>query len=462
MDNKELCLKFAYSDSEEDVINILKKENLWEDKSVWHLFGNKENNYGEIGNQMSRADGAIIEKIINSVDAILMAECVKNNIIPESAEAPQSIKEAQIKFFNIEEGKLYNLTARERTKLADNIIVVATGSKTNPTYSIIDKGEGQTPIKMPSTLLSLGESNKLKIPFVQGKFNMGGTGVFRFCGKQNIQLIISKRHPDVAKYDDDPSKGEWGLTIIRRENPSKYIRSSTFKYLAPGGKILSFVSDNLLLLPGEYPIAYAKPLEWGTYIKLYEYQISGGLGTIITLNFLYRLSLLLPQIALPIRLYERRKNYSANTYETTLSGLDVRLEEDKSNNLEDNFPTTGPLTVQDQKMKYSIFAFKKGKSENYMKNEGIIFVINGQTHGHLTKSFFNRNNVGLGYLADSILVILDCTEFDGRAREDLFRNDRETLINCALRFEIEGELEDLLKNHKGLKILKEKRRREEI
>ena len=186
---------------------------------------------------------------------------------------------------------------------------------------------------MPSTLLSLGESNKLKIPFVQGKFNMGGTGVFRFCGKQNIQLIISKRHPDVAKYDDDPSKGEWGLTIIRRENPSKYIRSSTFKYLAPGGKILSFVSDNLLLLPGEYPIAYAKPLEWGTYIKLYEYQISGGLGTIITLNFLYRLSLLLPQIALPIRLYERRKNYSANTYETTLSGLDVRLEEDKSNNL---------------------------------------------------------------------------------------------------------------------------------
>jgi hypothetical protein len=459
---KKLCLNLACSDTEEEVEKILISVGLWENNDVWQLFGNKENNYGEIGNQMSRADGAIVEKIINSVDAILMAECLKNKINPDGSQAPQSIRDAQIQFFNIEEGKLSNLTARERTRLAENIMVVATGSKINPTYSIIDRGEGQTPIKMPSTLLSLGESNKLKIPFVQGKFNMGGTGVFRFCGKQNLQLILSKRNPEIAKNENDPSKNNWGFTVIRRENPNKQVRSSTYKYLAPEGKILSFEADSLPLIPADYPIAYEKPLEWGTYIKLFEYQISGGLGTIITLNFLYRLSLLLPQVALPIRLYERRKNYSANSYETTLSGLDVRLEEDKSKNLEDNFPTTGSMNIRGQKIKYSIFVFKKGKSETYMKGEGIIFVINGQTHGHLSQAFFNRNKVGLGYLADSILVILDCTDFDGRAREDLFKNDRETLISCDLRFEIEKELEDLLKNHQGLKELKERRKREEI
>ena len=67
--------------------------------------------------------------------------------------------------------------------------MIATGQKSKPCYSILDTGEGQTPEKMPETLLSLGKSNKLRIPFVQGKFNMGGTGVLQFCGEKNIQLI---------------------------------------------------------------------------------------------------------------------------------------------------------------------------------------------------------------------------------------------------------------------------------
>jgi|SRR6516164_1026093 hypothetical protein len=40
-------------------------------------------------------------------------------------------------------------------------------------FTVSDNGEGQTPDKMPYTLLSLDRSNKLRVPFVQGKFNMG-------------------------------------------------------------------------------------------------------------------------------------------------------------------------------------------------------------------------------------------------------------------------------------------------
>jgi hypothetical protein len=58
-----------------------------------------------------------------------------------------------------------------------------------------NNGEGQTPEKMPDTLLSLNKSKKLRIPFVQGKFNMGGTGALKFCGKEAIQFILSKRDP---------------------------------------------------------------------------------------------------------------------------------------------------------------------------------------------------------------------------------------------------------------------------
>jgi hypothetical protein len=462
MQLKDLCLALVNCETEEEVIKILKKEKYWDNPDNWQFFGADENNYSIIGNQQSKPEAAIVEKIINSVDAMLMGESMKRGIKPDSIKAPKSIREALIEFFQIDDGKLTNISAKERSKLADNICFVATGQKKNPTYAIIDKGEGQTPAKLHDTILSLRKSNKLRIPFVQGKFNMGGTGVFRFCGETNIQLIVSRRNPEVAKYEGDPTKDFWGFTIIRREDPSHGVRSSNYKYLAPSKMILFFPAGELPILPGEYPNAYGNPFSSGTYIKLFEYKIGPGLRTNILFDLYNKLSLLMSHIALPVKLFERRDGYKADNYEAILSGLSVRIDEDKSENIEENFPTSGTLTVSGQKMKYSIYVFKKGKHEKYTKDEGIIFTINGQTHGYLSKSFYNRKGVGLGYLADSILLILDCSEIEGRAREDLFMNSRDRLSTCPLKSEIENSLEELLKNHQGLRNLKDKRRREEI
>ena len=98
----------------------------------------------------------------------------------------------------------------------------------------------------------------------------------------------------------------------------------------------------------------------------------------------------MPNIALPIRLYERREGYSGHTFETTLSGLSVRLEEDRRENLEPGYPSSHPFVCLGQKMQVQIFAFKPGQSSNYRRNEGVIFTINGQTHAHLPSTFFQR------------------------------------------------------------------------
>ena len=459
---KELCVKLAKAESEDEVITLLKKEGYWDNPDVWKNFGDNENNFATIGNQQSRPEAAIVEKLINSVDAVLMAECLSRHIDPAGEKSPQSISEALEKFFKIPEGKLTNISANARTELADRIFFVATGAKSNPCYSIIDKGEGQTPNKMKETLLSIGKSNKLRIPFVQGKFNMGGTGVFQFCGKNNLQLIISRRHPEVAKYETDDSKDQWGFTIVRREDPSKGVKSSVYRYLAPSNKILSFTSDGIPILPGEGTVSYKNNLNYGTFIKLYEYQMT-GLKKHIRLSLFYRLSLLMPEVAFPIRFYERR-DYTDESREVTLSGLMVRLEEDRRENLEEEFknPPSSTLTASGQRMKASIYVFKKDKETTFKNDEGIIFTINGQTHGALSKAFFSRNNVGMGYLANSILILLDCTEFDGRSREDLFMNSRDRLRSGNLKSEIELQLEDLVKNHPGLRMLKERRKREAI
>jgi len=459
---KDLCLCLAKADSESEVIQTLRKAGYWDDPNAWRFYGDNENNYATIGNQQSAPDAAKVEKIINSVDAVLMRECLRKGIDPEGQSAPCSLKRAQEDFFDIKNGILANVSTGRRFELAENIIVTATGEKKNPCYSIIDKGEGQTPLKMPITFLSLTKSNKIRIPFVQGKFNMGGTGALRFCGKQNLQLIISRRDPEIVKKEgDDGTSNYWGFTIVRREDPIGGMRSSTFRYLAPEGKILMFKADSLPLLPGEYPIAYKKPLEWGTFLKLYEYQLT-GLKAPVYFDLYYRLSVLLPNVALPVLLYERRKGYRSQSYHIVLSGLSVRLDEDKYENIEPGFPGSSTIKIEGQEMKIQIYVFKHDKKRHYSRDEGIIFTVNGQAHGFISKAFFARKSVGLSYLADSILIIADCSNFDRRTQEDLFMNSRDRLCAGDLKNEIEEEFQSLLKNHQGLRELKERRRREEI
>jgi hypothetical protein len=390
-----------------------------------------------------------------------MRECLRKGLDPEGNGAPTSLTEALEKFFGIRNGNLTNLTALERTKLANNIIVLATGQKSNPCYSIIDKGEGQTPARIPQTFLSLTASNKFRIPFVQGLFNMGGTGSFQFCGNNNLQLIISKRDPQIAAKEADETGDYWGFTIIRREDPKKGERSSTFTYLAPDGEILKFKAANLLLLPGDYPSAYERSIEWGSFIKLYEYQLT-GLKAPVFFDLYNRLSLLLPNLALPVLLCERRKGYQAKTYHTTLSGLSVRLEEDKRENLEPGFPSSSTIKVRGQEIKLQINTFKKEHKTHYAKDEGIVFTVGGQSRGFISKSFLTRKSVGMSYLADSILIIADCSTFSRRTVEDLFMNSRDRLRQGDLKSDIVKELEELIKNHSGLRELRARRRIEDI
>jgi len=461
-DIKKLCVNLAQAESEQGVIEVLKNVGLWDRESVWVDYDHNPNNFSTIGNQQSSPDTALVEKLINSVDAVLMRECQRRGIKPDGSEAPRSIQEALKDFFGVYDGKLSSIGASQRAKLAENILLVATGQRSNPCYSIIDFGEGQTPKRMPDTFLSLNKSNKLKIPFVQGKFNMGGTGALQFCSiKHNLQLIISRRDPQI-KQNDDETANKWGFTIIRREDPRGGMRSSSFKYLAPEGKILMFDAPTLPLLPGEYPEAYGNNFEHGTFIKLFEYQLK-GFKTTVKFDLYYRLSLLLPNVALPIKLYERRKDYIADSYHIVLSGLSVRLDEDKSENLEPNFPSSSEMKIMDQEMKVLLYAFKKGKRKTYTRNEGIIFVVNGQAHGFLPQTFFGRKSVGMDYLSDSILIVVDCSKFTQRTREDLFMNSRDRLRDgVPIRYEIEKQLEELIRNHPGLRALREQRRREEI
>ena len=467
---RQLCMDLLHADTEDEVINLLREHGYWDDPHAWRTFGNRPDNFSTIGNQSSNSDVALVEKLVNSVDAVLMGECASAGIAPNSSEAPGSISEAVAQFFYGDRSKgdtlghISNWSQQRRREMSNRITLAATGTRQNPSFTIVDNGEGQTPQSMPDTLLSLDKQNKVDVHFVQGKFNMGGTGALRFCGRHNLQLVISRRNPSILPSDpiEEPS-GQWGFTVVRREDPTDSKRVSTYTYLAPElDGVLHFNADSLPLFP-EADKAYHRETNWGTAVKLYEYKITGRSHILRGDGLLQRLDLLLPRIALPVRLHECR-GYGGHpgSFDTALNGLGVRLSDDRSENLEPGFPTSGAFTIRGEQMTAEVYAFKRGKADTYKGSEGIIFSVNGQTHGSLDRRFFVRRSVGMNRLEDSILVIVDCSRISGRNREDLFMNSRDRMEQGEFLTAIEHELESAIKNDQLLRALREQRRREDI
>ena len=254
------------------------------------------------------------------------ANAGKRGIDPKSAQAPRSIRDAVADFFD--DGKGGKIATGDvilewgQTKirrLAEETTLCATGIRPSTlNITVADKGEGQSAMRLPDTILSLSKSNKMYVPFVQGQFNQGGTGALRFCGEHNLQLVVSRRDPDLLDEGSDPNDQEWCFTVVRRERPAEGRKNSIYTYLAPvgvrerandrKGSVLSFPAESLGIFPNDEG-PYGKQAPYGTAIKMYDYRFMGDKSNILRgKSLLSRLNLLLPEIALPVRFFEYRTN----------------------------------------------------------------------------------------------------------------------------------------------------------
>jgi len=448
---KQLALDLVHSESEDQVVDVLKKVDLWDNEDNWKNFGRIDGNYGVIGGQQGNAVPALVEKVMNSVDSILIKECRKRGIEPRSTEAPETLAEAQNLFFGIRNGSLANLSEMERRELSRNIYLIGSGSDDRPSIAIIDKGEGQNPEMFEDTFLSLIKSQKNKIPFVQGQFGMGGTGVLRYSSdKHNLQLILSKRNDELSD-----STGSWGLTIVRRFRSKT--SNSVYKYLAPKNKILSFKTDKLLVIPP----STAKSIEWqnlkgGSYTKLYEYNFdgckhAGRVRSTFDLGLWERLNISLPDLALPFTIQDLR---SKERRTKVLNGLNVRLMEDKNELLEIP-PQSGTINMDGEVIPFSYFLFKKegkkSKRESYTPNkEGVVYLLNGQTQSIDDASWFRTQEVRFNNIYDSLFVQVDCSKTSRAWQEDFFLTNRTHSSGEKVKV-LRSMIADTLKNDPILK-----------
>jgi hypothetical protein len=500
---RDLCIGLLNAETEDEVIALLHKADYWEDPSVWRHYGDVENNWGQGGNQQSLAEAALVEKIVNAVDARLINECLERGIDPKGPDAPKNIREAVSRFFEGGSGDRISIGGfveewpdEKIREVAQGVTLCGTGTRPILNLTISDCGEGQTPRKLPMTIMSLNKSNKMYIPFVQGQFNQGGTGALRFCGKHNLQLVISRRNPKLLGPDPDEDDSNWGFTVVRRERPAGGRRNSIYTYLAPlgvgtahperKGDVLSFSAPSLKIYPDrESP--YGRETPYGSAIKLFDYKYLGERSNIIRgRSILSRLDLLLPEIALPIRMYEFRKRENGKylepgSRETSLSGLRRRLN--NTPNVESGFPIRIPFSPAGEQLYATVYAFKPagtarddGESEDgeanaklklggltrYRKREGVLFVRNGQTQGTLPKDFFRRDSLKLKPLADDILAFVECDKMNDDVREDLFMPSRDRLTDNDFKAELIDGLEQALRGDDALRKLRNQRQQERM
>lgn len=487
MTNEELCRALMSADSEAEVINLLAQCGYWENPEVWRYIGDNEANWSTIGNQQGDPIAALAEKFINAIDSVLMNLCYVEGVDPKSTGAPRSIREAVARFVekapNPEAdytGRVANWLDPQIRSFARQITLSATGAKGQPSLTIADIGEGQTPDGIPDTFMSLNKRNKMDIAFVQGKFNMGGTGALYFCGSKKLQLVVTRRNPALVNGDDRDR--EWGFTITRREPTGA--RSSVFTYLAPvgaeqsprAGEVLSFACDTMPLLPEaskEIRHAYVREVGYGSLIKLYEYDFSPKSNIVFTRKGLrQKIETSLPELALPVGIFECRGYGGAEggSYFTPARGTATRLEQEKSDE-QLEFPALGAvLNLNGADIIVKVYAFKRVPGRNkrdgfladYAQGLGVLYTINGQTHTQVRKEFFTRTAVSLDYLKDDLLVTVDCTGVDEITREDLFMNSRDRVRVTPLWIQLERMVEKFLNGNKVLRDLSNRRREETI
>ena len=156
MTNKELCRALMVADSEDSVVSILTHGGYWDDPQQWRYLGDTENNFGSIGNQQSTPVAALIEKLVNGIDARLLNACLERGMTPESRKAPHDMREAVAMFFEDWDGSperlpaeagLVRLWARDKLRVQADLLISQLRATHQPTGQVAPASQSRMPVK---------------------------------------------------------------------------------------------------------------------------------------------------------------------------------------------------------------------------------------------------------------------------------------------------------------------------
>jgi hypothetical protein len=416
------------------------------------------------------------------VDAVLMRHAFEKGIDPKSPQAPQTMYEAVRSLVNphLQGGKLSSLDPKDswlREFATKNLIIGITGAKRKadglPCYTFVDNGEGQHPDNFERTFLSLSAGNKKSIPFVQGKYNMGSSGVLGYCGRKWFKLVVSRR------YD---GKAPWGWTLMRRRPDSHDAMPVVQYFVLSDRSVPRFEQDFLYPLNTSVGSVYeGTVLRTGTVVKLYDYNVGAKFLSFRGAREAFNENLV--ETILPFRLLDLRQTPDKKRSGDRALGVDPRpfygmefllLRSHKEAELEDEDEAAAATDaalhvgdVQDPELgQISVSAIPLKPLEeqpSWLKDSKfrVFHCVNGQVQFKETRGYLSQS-CKLPALKDRVVVIVDASNLGFGAHNEVWKGDREHTRNTILGERYKEAVADIIRNSESLKELQTQVARQEL
>lgn len=478
MNSKELCLRILSAESEDAVSAIIDEVPELSDPANWYPIDGRETNFNVVTNQASTGSKALTELCTNMVDAMLLKHAHLNGIVPTGPGAPKSVTDAVrdlVRLKGARSGVLAEVDDEKylREFAEKSLVIGITGSTRRGEslcFTFTDNGEGQHPDDFEDTFLSLSKGNKSNIPFVQGKYNMGSSGVLTYCGNHWYKLIVSRR------YD---ATGEWGWTLVRRRPGGGMPVAEYFKH---NGNIPSFPCLEMHPMRFQNGPQKGTPDEKvviasGTIVKLYKYQLESAS------DFRYvreALNQNLVSTVLPFRLMDytvrpqRTGRRAQGVDERSLYGMEFMLLHRYSR---DTSPAGDDEPIEEHgedhhvgevdhtelgniSIRAIVLKQLPGWLEPRRNTARVFHIVNGQVQFTENRAYLSAN-CKLSGLKDRVVIIVDASNLSEAAHNDVWKGDREKIRATGIGLLYRNQVTDVIKDSDFLKELQQQIAREE-
>ena len=484
-DSEALCLSLLNCNSEKEVELLISNTPAMRD-GIWKPLDQRETNFNVTSNQASDGGKALTELMTNMVDAVLLRYAHEKNIDPKGDSAPRtmySAVETLISIKHLRGGRLVDADDESalRSFARDHLIIGVTGGiKTNeglPCFTFVDNGEGQHPDNFENTFLSLSAGNKKDIPFVQGKYNMGSSGVLGYCGRLWYKLIVSRRHD---------RSGEWGWTLVRRRPDDGM---PVAEYFAHDNTIPKFHSERISPFNNNEGQSYKLgAFASGTIIKLYDYQLGKGFSSFKAPTEALNENLV--ESILPFRILDFRNiarkqealikeekkgpERALGIYPRPFYGMEyllLRSHTEGISDMDDSIPAgtkkfdvgethdaeLGLIKIHAVVLKPTLPDWLKPRRTN----NRVFHSVNGQVQFKQSRGFLSAS-CRLPALKDRVIVFVDASELTFKAHNDVWKGDRENIRQTIIGQRYLSIVAQLIQNSEALRDLQESIAHEEL
>lgn len=374
--------------------------------------GDREANWSAIAGGTDPT-GVLFERVTNMWDANIELEAERRKI-----HNLGSTTEAAATFFGVTDG-MVGLGPIEREQIGARSRVILLDSDQpgpRPTVAFRDLGTGIVQAAVPTTILSLEESNKLRKPYTHGVFGKGGSTA---CAFSDATIVVTRRQPDLL----EPGEEDRVTVAVVREADAADMGLPFFRYLVGADR-----------LPYSVPAIEYPSFEPGTLVLHINYQ-AGRMGTETWQQeesiYTYGETILFDP-TLPYQLQDMRTGAANRRPEgrgaSTLAGLSQRLEQLKVGDdtllAASKWQSVAIPDVGDIKLRWWLFTDTDKRRRRAAKGNVILFTTNGQVHHAWDQAKFQQLVDSRRRVGQRLLAEVDCDGIEIKRRYKVFDSFR--------------------------------------